>query len=241
MKLCRFELLAEPNKARTGFVAQGKVYETDGQQPIGIHLPSDVRLLSPALPPSIRLFTGEGDDLGFVYLNPATVRGSGEPIPLPPFATPAGYMPCVAAVIAVAGKGLEPSEADGLVLGLSLGLVIYGGAGDSARSRDVGFVLGPAITTPDDLEDRATEDARGRRYHLEIGARRGEDMPLKTSLADIEPTLAELIAYASESAVLRPGDVIAYALPQIVEGTLEPGHDVAVLSDALGTLAARAI
>lgn len=242
MKLCRFELVESPGIVRSGFVAQGKVYETDGQQPVGIYSPADIRLLLPIVPPSIRLYSGKSEEPTFTYLNPNAALRPNEALELPAFATPAGYEPCVAAVVAVSARSVPVHLADDVLLGFTLMTSVFAGAGTDARSRDVGVWIGPAITTPEELEDRVTEDERGRHYHLEIGAQRSADQPFKTNLAEeMEFTFAELVAHASESAPLRPGDIIAYSLPHIAEGTVTATDEIAVLSDLLGTLAVRLI
>lgn len=207
-----------------------------------MHAPNEVRLLVPVTPPSIRLYRGDAEEPTFRYLNPATMLRPGEALELPAFAVPARYEPCIAAVIAVEGRSIPVHLADETVLGFTLMTSIFADDGHSARSRDVGVWIGPAITTPDELEDRVTEDGAGRRFHLEVGAQRSADQPFKTNLAEeMDFTFAELIAHASDSAPLRPGDVIAYSLPDIAEGTLVPTDEVAVLSDLLGTLATRLV
>jgi hypothetical protein len=58
VKLCRFEPLGVPGTVHSGIVHGGKVYETDGTNPVAVHEAGDVRLLSPVgRPPSIRLFS----------------------------------------------------------------------------------------------------------------------------------------------------------------------------------------
>jgi hypothetical protein len=235
MKLCRFEVVAEPGQPRSGFAFQGKVYETDGQQPIAIHEPADVRLLAPILPGSIRFYYDQSGE--YVYLNPASIVGPGEPV-LGMLQVPMVMQPCLVAIAASHARNVAPELGDELLLGLSLGALFYRGDGSTASMRDAGFALGPAITTPDELEAVVEETEDGRRYKIQIGSgRAGQD----AAMADNSSwpwTLAQLITTASNSCALRPGDLFAIAAG-IPVGPIEQGDEVQVASEHMGVLRNR--
>jgi len=250
VKLCRFELLSSPGTPRSGIVYGSKVYETDGANPIGVHEWSDVRLLSPiGLPPSVRLFASaeegyqweHGADVplpSFEYLNPTTLLGPGFALPMPEYSPKIHADPCLAVVVAGSGRDVPVDEADGLVLGVTLVTSFHSKTEKAGRARDAGFALGPAITTPDELDDAVTVDERGRRYRFGLSLKVNAEEILKVDLSDLPFTLAELLSYASESAALHQGDILAVSLGAN-ERALGKGDQVQVVCEKLGTLTTR--
>lgn len=226
------------------------MYETDGVNAAGVHEWSDVRLLAPVgTPPSIRLFSPlpldlsweEGEDLvafDFQYLNPAALIGPGVSLEIPAASKAMAATPCLAAIIGSAGRGVSAIQADGLVLGLCPACSFYLPDQPGARSRDVGFALGPAITTPDELDDSVTEDERGRRYRFGLAFKVNSEEIEAYDLNDWPKTLAEIISFAAETATLQQGDVIAISLAS-PERPIERGDQVQVTSDKLGALTIR--
>ena len=210
MKLCRFELVTEPASPRSGFVFQGKVYETDGENPVGIYEPDSIRLLAPMTrPPSIRFFEGET----FSYLNPASLIGPNDPVVAPPTGEVFCHPVLVWAVVSPARRVL-PDIADEIILGLSLGMV-FSSEGTDARSRDLGIAIGPAFTTPDEFDDSVTEGPAGRVYHFRFENTSRPDLVLHAEWPNSEKTLASITSFASESCTLLPGDIFAVALPDM--------------------------
>lgn len=252
MKLCRFELIAEPGRARSGIVYGPKVYETDGANPIGVHEWSDVRLLAPiGQPSSIRLFSPpaegaeweHGADVPcppFQYLNPASLVDPGFAVQIPSFAKSFQADACLALVIAGSGWNVPVAEADGLVLGLSLACSFYVPGETAGRARDAGFALGPAITTPDELDDAVTEDERGRRYRFPVSFKVNNEVISTIDLSRLPNTFAEVLSFASESCPLHQGDIVAISLGA-VERPLEAGDQVQAVCEKLGTLTARIV
>ena len=250
MKLCRFELLSSPGTPRSGIVYGSKVYETDGANPVGVHEWADVRLLSPiGLPPSVRIFAPaeegyqweHGPDVpfpSFAYLNPTTLLGPGFAMPMPEYTKQVHADPCLAVVIAGAGRDVPVDEADGLVLGLTLVTSFHSNNEKAARARDAGFALGPAITTPDELDDAVTVDERGRRYRFGLSLTVNAEEVLKVDLSDLPFTFAELLSYASESAPLHQGDIVAVSLGAN-DRALDKGDQVQAVCEKLGTLTTR--
>lgn len=262
MKLCRFDLLSSPGTVRSGIVHGGKIYETDGVNPIAVHEPGDARLLAPVgRPPSLRLFSAakpayveliesqsqSGAALGFSYLNPACLSGPNAVLPTFGPSSEIACKPCVAFVMDDAGRGLRAEDALGHVLGLSLAAVFY--AVDlerqelatgfaQTRSHEVGIGIGPALTTPDELEDAFSSE--GRHLAVEVRAQVDGVEFLRSSLDELPWGLGELAAFASESAPIVAGDTFLVALGSSrLDSPIQPGSDVRVLSDRLGTLFVR--
>lgn len=265
MKLCRFELSETPGVVRSGFYYGGKVYETDGQTAIAVHESTAVRFLSPiGTPPSVRLFhhlgagfsewagamsnSGESADLGFAYLNPASVVGPNL-IVKHPYPDAIGVIPCLAIVVANPAEAVETDVADGLLLGLMPAMVFYyatlaesdrmRGLGP-ARSHDIACVIGPALTTPEELEEVVQETPHGTHYELEFS--------LKVNKVDVdafstEPeawTPADLISYASRTRPVLQGDILLMSLGSVeLKQPLTSEDEVILVSDRLGMLGCR--
>src|SRR5579885_1938192 len=112
VKLCRFELLSSPGDVKTGIVHGGKIYETDGSNPIAIHEAADVRPLPPVgLPPALRFFRFSDSTLGTesdalplsFYGNPGSLIGPSQIVPRLDLTAELDYEPYVAVVIAQNG------------------------------------------------------------------------------------------------------------------------------------------
>ena len=108
----------------------------------------------------------------------------------------------------------------------------------SGRARDAGFALGPAITTPEELDDAVTVDERGRRYRFALSLKVNAEDILNADLSDLPYTMAELLSYASESAALHQGDIVAISLGTN-DRALDKGDQVQVVCEKLGTLTTR--
>ena len=250
MKLCRFELISSPSQPRSGIVYGSKVYETDGANAVGVHEWSDVRLLSPlGLPPSVRLFSApdpniiweEGEDTpvpAFSYVNPAAMIGPGLALPLPPLSRSLRVDACLGVVVGGAGRSVQLEDADELVLGLTLVTSFYLTDSNDGRSRDAGFALGPAITTPDELDDSVTVDERGRRYRFAMALRINSEEVASYDMSTLPHSVAEILSSASNSCALQQGDVVAISLGPN-ERTLEKGDQVQLVCEKLGTLTTR--
>jgi 2-keto-4-pentenoate hydratase/2-oxohepta-3-ene-1,7-dioic acid hydratase in catechol pathway len=250
VKLCRFELISSPTHPRSGIVYGSKVYETDGSNPIGTYEWSEVRLLAPVgMPPSVRLFHASDEESdwslaeenplpNFQYLNPRSMIGPGLTLPVAERVTRLEATPCIGIIIAGAGRNVSPEDADGLILGLCLVTSFLTPNDQGARSRDIGFVLGPAVTTPDELDDAVTVDERGRRYRFGASLKVNSEELMSFDLSDLPRTPAELLSFASESATLQQGDVVAIALGPASK-PLEKGDQVQVACEKLGVLTTR--
>lgn len=243
----------------------GKVYETDGANPIAVHEWTDARLLSPVgHAPSVRLFestTLEADwsgmaegraataEFNFQYLNPSVVVGPQTELMPSQISDEISAKPCLACVVSADASLLTPEEAHEAILGLLLVNVFYAQdlarierarSQPTSRSHDVGIAIGPAITTLDELEEVARSSANGAHYDLAIQVQVNESDVARLSTAELPFTLAEAVSYASSSCAVRAGDIIAISMGELELSTaLKSGDDVRIISDRLGVLSNR--
>ena len=250
MKLCRFETLESPGNARSGIVYGGKVYETDGANPIAVHEAADVRLFSPiGISPAVRLLrfssTGEPDPAAYVYTNPASIAGPNQMLRVPAFVSDLDFEPYLACVIATAAAEVSVQEADGLILGLSILNVLVAGqerrthGAAYARASDFAASLGPVLTTPDELDDALVDTDLGRRYRLPVVTRVNGLERAAGDAGSLPFTFAQVLSTASESWPLQPGEVFAMALPlesAAPPPALQPDDEIQVSVEHLGTL-----
>ena len=129
VKLCRFELLAVPGEVKTGIVHNGKIYETDGTNPIAVHEAADVRPLPPVgVPPTIRFFRISDAEMAidpetqplYFYGNPGVLIGASQIVSMPDITGELDYEPYIAAVVAQEGLVIPVDEADGYILGYTI-------------------------------------------------------------------------------------------------------------------------
>jgi 2-keto-4-pentenoate hydratase/2-oxohepta-3-ene-1,7-dioic acid hydratase in catechol pathway len=250
MKLCRFDLESSPGTPRTGIVLGGKVYETEGANPVGVHDWTEARLLSPVgHPPSVRLFPAlsnrsDAESYEFFYLNPNAIAGPNAVISVTE-GTELSCIPCLGIVVAGGGASVPVAEADGVVLGLTLANVFFQGSDKPlselpAWAFDAGIAVGPAITTPDELEESVADESKGRLYDFPVTLGLNGEEILATNLAAMGATPAELLSFASLTCPLRQGDLLLAAIaapPPNVK--LRSGDQARLASESLGTLSTR--
>lgn len=260
MKLCRFELKSTPGEIRSGLVYSGKIYETDGEQSIAVHEAEDVRPLSPVgKPPSIRFFrmtdgrmpTTSEDGLPlYFHGNGASIYGPSQSIPKPSTVAHLDFEPYLIAVIGSDGFQVPVENGDAYILGFSLALMVVSrdlireemdqrtGFG---RSFDIGGVIGPVITTPDDLEESITEEVPALKYGLSVVTRVNNVEIGRGHISELPFSFAELVAAASDVGPIRSGDLLAIGpIATSTEMTfLDSGDDVQVSVENLGTLSLK--
>lgn len=260
MKLCRFELKSTPGEIRSGLVYSGKIYETDGEQSIAVHEAEDVRPLSPVgRPPSIRFFrmtdgrmpTTSEDGLPlYFHGNGSSIYGPSQSIPKPPTVAHLDFEPYLIAVMGSDGFNIPVENGDDYILGYTLALMVVSrdlmreeqdqrtGFG---RSFDIGGVIGPVITTPDDLEESITEEVPARKYGLSVVTRINNVESGRGHLSELPFSFAELVAAASDVGPIRSGDLLAIGpIATSAEMTfLDSGDDVQVSVENLGTLSLK--
>jgi 2-keto-4-pentenoate hydratase/2-oxohepta-3-ene-1,7-dioic acid hydratase in catechol pathway len=260
VKLCRFELKSSPGEIRSGLVYSGKIYETDGEQSIAVHEAEAVRPLSPVgRPPSIRIFrmsdgllpttADDGVPLYF-HANPTGLYGPSQLIPRPSSVARLDFEPYLVGIVGSDGLQVPVESGDAFILGYTLALLLvshdhlreeaelHSGYG---RSFDIGGVIGPVITTPDDLDEVVTEEVPARKYGLSVVTRLNGVENGRGEIGDLPASFAQLVAASSDNGPVRSGDLIA--IGPISSGDeanfLEPGDDVQVSVEHLGTLSLK--
>lgn len=257
MKLCRFELKTSPGEVRSGMVHAGRIYETDGANAVAVHEAGDVRPLSP-IPhaPSVRIYRNDfqaevlspEDDIEplFFYANPTVLGGASHSVAYPEWCTELSVLPMVAVALVADVQNIEVEAADDVILAYTLILIVVARdverrerlVGVIGRSHDIGGVIGPVLTTPDELEEEIEDAEFGNRYALAASLRVNGVERGRGSMADFPFTFAQAISTASHTAPLRAGDILAMgpvAEPD-EEITLSPGDQVQIAVDKLGTL-----
>lgn len=233
----------------------GKVYETNGSQAVAVHEAEAIRPLPPILrAPSLRLFRSdlqpiEGADPLYFYANPTALAAAGAVLS-PPSNLDLGFEAYVGAVLVSDAHRLEPEEADEIVLGLTLLTLVVSpglemverraGAGFGA-SHDLGGVVGPVLTTPDELDENVLTEEQGRRYGLTAVTRVNGVERGRGDLADLPLTFGQAISAAGQTGPLREGDLVALGPIASPEAPirLEPGDEVQVAVEKLGALTLR--
>ncbi|WP_327585999.1 fumarylacetoacetate hydrolase family protein [Nonomuraea sp. NBC_00507] len=196
---------------------------------------TDVRLLPPLEPPTIRDFVTfeehvEGvrrsidgsagvpdawyDAPTFYFTNPYAVIGPYDDVPVPPGSQVLDFELEVAAVIGREGRDLTPEQARDHIAGYT---IFNDWSARDLQSRemqvnlgpckgkDTATTLGPYLVTADELEQY--RDAEGF-LRLALTAEINGDVVGADLLSNMSWTFEEMIAYASRGAHVRPGDVL---------------------------------
>ena len=151
----------------------------------------------------------------FYYTNPNSINGPNDEIPYPHYTSALDYELEVAVVIGKGGRDLRPENA----LDHIFGYTIFNdwsardvqreemkvGLGP-AKGKDFASSLGPYLVTPDEFAERAT--SKPGVYDLTMLARINGVERSRGNLKDLYWSFGDIIARASDSADLFPGDVI---------------------------------
>ncbi|HXH61954.1 MAG TPA: fumarylacetoacetate hydrolase family protein [Fimbriimonadaceae bacterium] len=259
MKLCRFVLNQAPDQARSGIYHEGKVYETDGERAIGIHEPGSVSLLPPlGTPPGIRVFEFHratvGDRaLSYRFQNTTGLYGPNSDVEIISASTAVDFDVHVVGTVADTAQAVDPGEAPSFALGYGLMLVFYDA--DMAQdertqsipigpSHDLGCVIGPYLTTPEDLTE-FTVGSDPTNFAWNLSMKVNETAVAKAS---VEPGIAfsDLLSFVTRIRTVQAGEVLAWPAfdkPALEDSPLGRGlvaeDRVEVTVDGLGTLVAR--
>jgi fumarylacetoacetate (FAA) hydrolase len=151
----------------------------------------------------------------FYFTNPNAVFGDEDEIPYPPYTKALDYELEVAAVIGKAGINITPEDAPAHIFGYTIWndwsardvqrKEMAVGLGP-AKGKDFASSFGPVIVTHDALADKAT--GRPGVYDLEMVARVNGVEFSRGNFKDMYWSFGDIIARASESVMLNPGDVI---------------------------------
>jgi fumarylacetoacetate (FAA) hydrolase len=151
----------------------------------------------------------------FYFSNPNNNYGHEDVIPYPSYTQALDYELEIAVVIGKPGKDIKPEQAQDHIFGYTIFndwsardlqvqemKVNFG----PVKSKDFACSFGPVILTADELEDKATE--RPGVFYLEMIARvNGMEMS-RGNFNDIYWSFGDILARASQSVMLNPGDVI---------------------------------
>ncbi|MFG3289244.1 fumarylacetoacetate hydrolase family protein [Streptomyces sp. NPDC048179] len=222
--------------------------------PQGPHV-SEVRLLPPLQPPTVRDFVtfeehvegvrrsvdGAGgvpeawyDAPTFYFTNPYAVVGAHDDVPVPPGSRVLDFELEIAAVIGREGRDLTPERARDHIIGYT---VFNDWSARDLQSRemqvrlgpckgkDTAATLGPYLVTADELEKYRDPDGFLR---LALTASVNGEVVGEDLLSNMSWTFEEMVAYASRGTSVRPGDVLG-------SGTCGNGGCLAELWGVRGT------
>jgi fumarylacetoacetate (FAA) hydrolase len=151
----------------------------------------------------------------FYFTNPNAVFGHDDEIPYPPSTNAMDYELEVAAVIGKGGMNIKPEDAPSHIFGYTIfndwsardiqRKEMAVGLGP-AKGKDFASSFGPVIVTHEALADKA--DGRPGVYDLSMAARVNGVEFSRGNFKDMHWSFGEIIARASDSVMLYPGDVI---------------------------------
>jgi len=151
----------------------------------------------------------------FYFTNPNAIFGHDDIIPYPPYTNAMDYELEVAVIIGKAGMNIKAEDAEQHIFGYTIfndwsardvqRKEMAVGLGP-AKGKDFASALGPVIVTRDTIADKAT--GRPGVFDLSMAARvNGVEMS-RGNFKDMHWSFGEIIARASDSVMLNPGDVI---------------------------------
>jgi fumarylacetoacetate (FAA) hydrolase len=188
----------------------------------------------------------------FYFTNPANIFGPDDEIPYPDYTSELDYELEIAVVIGKAGRDIGPEDAPSYIFGFTIfndwsardvqreEMKVRLGP---AKGKDFASSLGPCIITPDELTAQATD--RPGVYSLEMRARVNGVERSRGNFKDIHWSFGDILARASQSVTLNPGDVIGSGtvgtgclleLTKAKGPWLEPGDEVELEIDGIGIL-----
>jgi len=177
----------------------------------------------------------------YYKMNPRTVLGHGDTVPWPEGVSFMDYELELAIVIGAAGSDLRPDEARAHIFGITIMNDFsardvqareMGSGFGPAKGKDFATGLGPWITTIDEFEGFGD---------LTMLARVNGEEWSRGSTSTLTWSLEELVAYASRSEVVVPGEVIGTGTVGLGCGLelfrkLQPGDEVELEIDQVGVL-----
>jgi fumarylacetoacetate (FAA) hydrolase len=188
----------------------------------------------------------------FYFTNPNNIFGPDDEIPYPSYTNEMDYELEVAAVIGKPGRDIRPGDAVQHIFGYTI--LNDWSARDvqreemkvslgPAKGKDFASSLGPCIVTLDELADRSA--GRPGVYDMEMRARLNGVERSHGNFKDIYWSFGDILARASLSVTLTPGDVIGSGtvgtgcLLELTKGQgpwLQAGDTVELEIDGIGVL-----
>jgi 2-keto-4-pentenoate hydratase/2-oxohepta-3-ene-1,7-dioic acid hydratase in catechol pathway len=151
----------------------------------------------------------------FYFTNPNAIFGHEDEIPYPSYTDALDYELEIAAVIGKAGKNIKPENAPAHIFGYTIfndwsardiqRKEMAVGLGP-AKGKDFASSFGPVLVTHEALADKAV--GRPGMYDLSMAARVNGVEFSRGNFKDMYWSFGDIIARASESVMLNPGDVI---------------------------------
>jgi 2-keto-4-pentenoate hydratase/2-oxohepta-3-ene-1,7-dioic acid hydratase in catechol pathway len=215
-------------------IYEDRVVETDDST---VTVGEDAELLAPCEPSALycvgRNYGETVDQMGydvpdepdFFIKGPTSVCGPGDEIPYPSFTEELTYAGELAAVVDERCHDVAESEVDDVVRGYTImnDLDALDQQGRTARKAfDRSGPLGPVIA---DVEPSA----------LDVRTHVGGELRQEDNTANMFFSPREIVSYLSERFTFTPGDVIAFGSPAN-PGLVEPGEEVAIEYEGIGTL-----
>jgi len=177
----------------------------------------------------------------FVFGNSSAIVGPEADIAFPEDCEKRDYQMQVAAVVGKTESDLDAREAQDYILGFTI-LNCWTARDASrhctAKATDFAISVGPFLVTPEELEDKISAG----RYNLNMKALVNGEVVSSANLSSTTYSFADLIAEASRGATVREGDIIASgpapggSLMQLERDYLQPGDEVTLVVERLGTL-----
>ena len=188
----------------------------------------------------------------FYFTNPNNIFGPDDEIPYPSYTNEMDYELEIAVVIGKPGRDIKPADAPAHIFGytifndwsardvqreemkVSLG---------PAKGKDFASTLGPCIVTAEELAEKSV--GRPGVYDLAMRACVNGVEKSRGNFKDIYWSFGDILARASESVTLLPGDVIGSGtvgtgcLLELTKGQgpwLQPGDEVELEIEDIGTL-----
>jgi len=226
VKLCRFILHETPDQARSGIFHENRVYETDGENAVGIHEITKLAFLPPLKNAvSLRLFGRTAQEpTGFHYANPSEILGPLSQLELP-FVQGQGVFANVrlAAIVSDRAEHVDLEEVSKLVLAYTLLINLYS---EPNFVDDFQVVVGPFLITPDEFDL-----SKPRKALIKING----ETAIETVEELIDP--ARYFVAASKGVALQSGDMVA-GVPLSISGQvpLTAGIKVGVEVEGLAPL-----
>ena len=236
MRLAR---ISTADGIREGTYRDGRVETDGGSYEVG----TDATLAAPCEPSALycvgRNYAATLDQMDYdrpeepdFFIKPPTaVLAHGEPIRYPSFTDELTYAGELAAVIDRRCRDLDRDDVPEVVRGYTImnDLDALDQQGRTARKAfDGSAPLGPWIETD--------VDPTGIDMHTDVAGERRQEANTAQMLFDPY----EIVSFLSERFTLRPGDVIAFGSPAN-PGVLEPGDDVEITYEGVGTLRNRVV
>src|SRR5215831_13732818 len=150
----------------------------------------------------------------FYYSNPTVINGTGDNITRPAYTKALDFELEIACIIGQPGIDIAEKEAESYIAGytimndwsardvqqkeMKIGL-------GPAKAKDFATSLGPWLVTSDELEDRLVAPGK---FRLEMTASVNGKILSSSNMEKMHWTFPQMIARASQSVQLQPGDVI---------------------------------